>query len=316
MFTFPTTFWGGSSITPPPMTNMKLWIEADYGVTKAYSTTNAGLANGTVSTFTFTSSGDISYLAVPGTQLRINSTDVYTVASRTIANPTVVTLTTPLVANYTNSQVEFYRISQILDRSGLGNTAITGSGSYAFNQSSTNGRSSILSDLTSNTLNITNTSGIYALPTAPSTVFFVGKTAPIIASAGANFFSEFGADGMNAYTGLTIGYYPTSDNTASYSASRRDYNGGALDTTASATRSIYNTISGQHVNSSQAILTVNGTPTTNNTAFQGFNPSTITEAYIGGFIGELQAILAYNTILSAPNLALVNTYLKTKYSTP
>lgn len=294
-FTLNGGFW--TPDLPIPTANLLAWFDATdiSTITKGY-VTKAQTATGTSGASSFTTSADISADLFPNMLVRLAGTDVYTIST---VSGTTVNITGTLSTNYSASALAVEGISQWNDKSGNGNHATQGIGSYQPGY--------IPNDYSSNAAVSFFGSQTMALPSSYYNNIGTGQCT-LFASSKCNLQVHFGFITDAQVSGVTdFGIHYTSLSTGGVSM-RHDNTGSS--TNKLVTNTNWAVIRGRRNGTTQAISHNNSTETTAAIA----DNLTLTSAGLGiSFLdAHVMDIIIYNTDLGTTDRNAVQQYMAAK----
>jgi hypothetical protein len=291
-----------------PYQGLTAWI--DYSdvntITKAYGNISQ-TGSGTSGTTTITASSTVANIVQIGMKIRIGGTDIYTVSN--VVTTTITTVET-LSATYTaGSALALDQISQVNDKSGLGNnyTQSTNSKKPVYTPSILNSKPVAIF----NGANVMAApSGLFSLPNGGNTSFVVSKRN-----------TETGA--QQYITTLTAGgvarrhfrYAGTAGSIAFWNSNAAP--GTEIAKTGN-TNTNFNIIRGLRNGTTLTVAVNNGSAVSNT---NGASASDVDGGYIGSLtdasswlIGAVAEEIDYNRVLTAAEIIQVNRYLSAKYA--
>ena len=282
--------------------SLSLWLDAnDISTLTTVYNNMTETVSGTISTNTLTASADVSAKLQTGNYIRVNGTDIYTVASvSTVTITTVETLTSTYAALTVLARRE---ISQWNDKSVNANHVTQGT---ATNQPQviTSGQNNkgILYFDGADRLQLP--AALLSIPNGPSTLFIVCKQATGGVQA-APF--EMNASGSGRYNLLFL--------STSGSVNFTSRAGGTGVTITGVTPTNFNIFNGRRSGTTEAISYNGGSETSDANAA---DEASITAGSVGGitglsFTGSIAEVILYNRSLSALEIFNINKKLSYKW---
>lgn len=291
-----------ANFTPMNLSGLVLWQDAAYFSTLPYTfVAMSQTATGTSGTHTIVGSTSFAGIFSPGDEIRVSSTDIYTVS--TISTVTMTT-NEALVQNYVAALIEIPKVNTWIDTSGLGHNSVQ----------ATDANKPFLKPATQNGLNgldfnatqfMAINSGLFPVPAAANTLFIVANRTT---DSGVQIIYNIGTADDATNHGIFFG-------SAGNVAYRNDNGSGVTITGVTTTN--FNIFQGSfNGTTGLSIAMNNGVPVTNTA---GAPQTGMTAGYIGGrpglpLLGTILEIIEYNRLLTSAEIITINQYLGTKWN--
>lgn len=303
------------NVPVPDIAGLALWYDFSDNstITSSYQTLSPTVS-GTSGLSTLTASGDLSVAVFAHMTIKVNSTDIYTVSSiSTTLGISTITVVGILTATYTTAALAVLKVSQVNDKS---SNAYNATQNTAANQPIyvPNRQNSLsVMDFTGASF-LTINSGALNIANGSNTLFVV--------SAGLSSSDSTREDiitiGTSSSTNWRMSYLTPSTSTIDYQSRNAAGSSVAQNTFTVAN---FNLFTAYRSGTTQSISVNSATATTN---ANGADFSSATTAFVGvsvtgtalQLIGQVAEIIVYSRALSATEIARINAYLKSKWSTP